>query len=291
VKNSRRGSRLNNDCSDVVRDVERRREVYGADERKVRKGCREAFHFRLAKNRRFNGPRSWLLFAIIKEVVNVTAFSSIAGWSVGADQSRWYISCEMAGTLSTGGSLSSCAYYVSFWILAQISSGTPHEIGIVGRPFRKSYLPHVIRGSFYHKSGFYLSEWISSGMKAEGEKKGEELSSRGARKRCHLLRRSSNSSRLAGTSVTPIFPCHRSLIITFSPNARRQLRASRRRDHALRGFRIKILEKIPFLTVITIEIDREIIPSENWGNITRSCHEFNDTFYQIYQIHRLDYFD
>lgn len=77
----------------------------------------------------------------------------------------------MAGTLSTGGSLSSCAYYVSFWILAQISSGTPHEIGIVGRPFRKSYLPHVIRGSFYRKSGFYLSEWISSGMKEEGGKK------------------------------------------------------------------------------------------------------------------------
>lgn len=46
--------------------------------------------------------------------------------------------------------------------------------------------------------------------------------------------------------VTPIFSCHRSLIITFSRNAHRRPEASRRRDHALRdgGFRIKILEDI-----------------------------------------------
>ncbi|CAL1676878.1 unnamed protein product [Lasius platythorax] len=50
VKNSKRGSRLNNDCSDAVRDVGRRREVLReADERKVQKGCRGGFPLSMRK--------------------------------------------------------------------------------------------------------------------------------------------------------------------------------------------------------------------------------------------------
>lgn len=86
VKNSKRGSRLNNNCSDAVRDVGRRREVStrGPDEReKFRKDAEWAFHFRCEKWSTQRTAKLPLLLEIIKEVVNVTgpAFSSILGRS------------------------------------------------------------------------------------------------------------------------------------------------------------------------------------------------------------------